>query len=90
MGECLRHIMRAGRAFLAFGAPRKLLHAADWEQASVGGRNFIEREKRELRQALGTLTSATTYATARLDQHQERATTTGASCSKPTTKPSRR
>lgn len=33
---------------------------------------LIDREKRELRQALGTLTSAVTYVTARLDQHQRR------------------
>lgn len=32
----------------------------------------LKREKHQLQQALGTLTSATTYATARLDQHQKR------------------
>jgi len=32
----------------------------------------LEHQKHQLQQALGTLTSAVTYATARLDQHQKR------------------
>lgn len=32
----------------------------------------LEEQKRQLLQALGTLTSAVTFATARLDQHQKR------------------
>lgn len=32
----------------------------------------LEREKSQLQHALGALTTATTYATARLDQHQKR------------------
>lgn len=32
----------------------------------------LEREKAELQRALGTLTTAVTFATARLDQHQKR------------------
>jgi hypothetical protein len=32
----------------------------------------LQREKRQLQQALGALTAAATFATARLDQHQRR------------------